>query len=93
MVSPSPPPTAASSFVKASEFITIVDKLESKFSPTNVVVVSILLVKVLTGTLEVESKFDKNFPVYPVIDKIADHTVTRLTFAGLYILFYMVSNN
>ena len=30
-----------------------------------------------------------NFPVYPKIDKIADHTATRLAFAGLYILFYI----
>ena len=41
-----------------------------------------------TGTIQVEPKFDKNFPVYPVIDKIADHNITRLFFAGLYITFY-----
>jgi stearoyl-CoA desaturase (delta-9 desaturase) len=44
---------------------------------------------VLNGTMEVEKRFDKNFPVYPKIDKIADHTATRLFFAGLYILFYI----
>ena len=32
---------------------------------------------VLHGTLEIEKRFDKNFPVYPKIDKIADHTATR----------------
>ena len=42
-----------------------------------------------TGTIEVEPKFDKNFPVYPIIDKIADHNATRLFFAGLYIAFYI----
>jgi len=45
---------------------------------------------VLTGTIEVESKFDKNYPEYTTIDKIADHLITRLIFAGLYISFYIV---
>jgi stearoyl-CoA desaturase (delta-9 desaturase) len=45
---------------------------------------------VLTGSLIVEPKFDKNFPVYPIIDKIADHMATRLFFAALYISFYFV---
>lgn len=44
---------------------------------------------VLHGTLEIENRFDKNFPVYPKIDKIADHIATRLSFAALYILFYI----
>ncbi|MBH2003107.1 MAG: acyl-CoA desaturase [Sphingobacteriia bacterium] len=43
---------------------------------------------VLKGTLEIEQKFDKNFPVYPAIDKIADSWFTRLFFAAGYILFY-----
>lgn len=45
---------------------------------------------VLHGTFKVEERFDKNFPVYPVIDKIADSWFSRLFFAGLYIWFYVV---
>jgi stearoyl-CoA desaturase (delta-9 desaturase) len=45
---------------------------------------------VLTGTLEIDPKFDKNYPEYPTIDKIADHNITRLFFAGLYITFYIL---
>jgi stearoyl-CoA desaturase (delta-9 desaturase) len=48
---------------------------------------------VLYGTLEVEEKFDKNFPVYPVIDKIADSWFSRLTFAFGYIAFYVAFAN
>lgn len=44
---------------------------------------------VLTGTLEVEQKFDKNFPVYPVIDKAANSWFIRLSFAAFYVLFYV----
>lgn len=44
---------------------------------------------VLRGTLQIEEKFDKNYPIYPVIDKIADSWYSRLGFAALYILFYM----
>jgi stearoyl-CoA desaturase (delta-9 desaturase) len=43
---------------------------------------------VLKGTIEVEKKFDKNFPVYPIIDKVADSMITRLAFAAGYIVFY-----
>jgi stearoyl-CoA desaturase (delta-9 desaturase) len=45
---------------------------------------------VLNKRVEVEAKFDRNFPEYPGIDKIADSWFTRLTFAGLYIGFYIV---
>ena len=45
---------------------------------------------VLTGSIQVEAKFDKNFPEYPTIDKIADHLITRLFFAVVYISFYIV---
>ena len=41
-----------------------------------------------TGTIEVEPKFDKNFPVYPIIDKIADSWITRIFFAVVYVTFY-----
>lgn len=44
---------------------------------------------VLNNKIVIEEKFDRNFPVYPVIDKIADMWATRLFFAGLYILFYV----
>ncbi len=44
---------------------------------------------VLRGTIEIEEKFDKNFPVYPVVDRIADSWFSRLGFAALYTLFYI----
>jgi stearoyl-CoA desaturase (delta-9 desaturase) len=44
---------------------------------------------VLHGTLQVEEKFDKNIPIYPGIDRVADSWASRLTFAGLYIAFYV----
>ncbi|TAE87598.1 MAG: acyl-CoA desaturase [Bacteroidetes bacterium] len=44
---------------------------------------------VLRGTMQVEERFDKNFPVYPAIDRIADSWFSRLFFAGLYIAFYV----
>jgi stearoyl-CoA desaturase (delta-9 desaturase) len=44
---------------------------------------------VLTGTIQVDPKFDKNFPVFKIIDKIADHNFIRLFFAALYIIFYV----
>lgn len=44
---------------------------------------------VLHGTLEVEEKFLKGYPVYPTIDKIADSWFSRLFFAALYIWFYV----
>lgn len=42
------------------------------------------------GTLEVEPRFDKNFPVYPRIDKIADSWFTRIAFAVGYIALYIL---
>ncbi|MDP1802058.1 MAG: acyl-CoA desaturase [Bacteroidota bacterium] len=45
---------------------------------------------VLNKRVVVEEKFDRNFPEYPTIDKIADNWITRLAFAGLYIAFYVV---
>jgi stearoyl-CoA desaturase (delta-9 desaturase) len=45
---------------------------------------------VLNNTLQIEEKFDKNFPIYPTIDKIADSWITRIFFAMLYIAFYIV---
>lgn len=44
---------------------------------------------IVKGTLETEPKFDKNYPEYPAIDKIADQLITRSIFAGLYISFYI----
>lgn len=43
----------------------------------------------LNKRVTVEEKFDRNFPEYPVIDKIADSWYTRLFFAGCYIAFYV----
>jgi len=45
---------------------------------------------VVTGTLPIDPKFDKNYPEYKKIDKVADHLITRILFAGLYIGFYLV---
>lgn len=45
---------------------------------------------VLNKRVIVEDKFDRNFPEYATIDKIADNWITRLSFAGLYIAFYIV---
>lgn len=45
---------------------------------------------VLHGTLQVEEKFDKNIPIYPAIDKVADSWASRITFGLLYIAFYVV---
>jgi stearoyl-CoA desaturase (Delta-9 desaturase) len=44
---------------------------------------------VLNRRVEVEAKFDRNFPEYPVIDRIADNWYTRLAFAAGYIAFYI----
>ncbi|MFN7312588.1 MAG: acyl-CoA desaturase [Bacteroidota bacterium] len=44
---------------------------------------------VLRGTMDVEEKFLKNYPVFPIIDKIADMWLSRLAFAGFYIWFYV----
>jgi stearoyl-CoA desaturase (Delta-9 desaturase) len=43
---------------------------------------------VLNRRVEVEEKFDRNFPEYPGIDRIADSWLMRLSFAGAYIAFY-----
>ena len=48
---------------------------------------------VLKDTIKVEKKFDKNFPVYPAIDKIAGNIFTRITFALGYIAFYVAFAN
>jgi stearoyl-CoA desaturase (delta-9 desaturase) len=40
------------------------------------------------GTIQVEDKFDRNFPVYPAIDKIADSYITRILFGISYVVFY-----
>ncbi|MEI6020655.1 MAG: acyl-CoA desaturase [Bacteroidota bacterium] len=45
---------------------------------------------VLNHRVVVEEKFDRNFPVYPKIDKIADNWVTRIAFGTLYVAFYVV---
>lgn len=45
---------------------------------------------VLHGTMEVEEKFDRNFPVYPKIDRIADAWYTRIAFGLGYVAFYIV---
>ena len=45
---------------------------------------------VLHGTLEVEEKFLKGYPVYPTIDKIADSWYSRIGFGLGYIAFYVV---
>lgn len=44
---------------------------------------------VLHGTLEVEEKFLKGYPVYPKIDRIADSWISRISFGLLYIAFYV----
>ncbi len=44
---------------------------------------------VLNKRVEIEPKFDRNFPEYPVIDRIADSWFTRLFFAAGYIAFYI----
>jgi stearoyl-CoA desaturase (Delta-9 desaturase) len=44
---------------------------------------------VLNHRVVVEDKFDRNFPVYPTIDKIADNWITRISFGLLYVAFYV----
>jgi stearoyl-CoA desaturase (delta-9 desaturase) len=44
---------------------------------------------VLRGTMEVEPKFLKNYPVYPAIDRIADSWASRIAFGIGYIAFYV----
>lgn len=43
---------------------------------------------VLNKTSVVEEKFDRNFPEYPQVDKIADSWAMRLFFVAGYITFY-----
>lgn len=43
---------------------------------------------VLNKRVVIEEKFDRNFPEYPMIDRIADSWFTRIAFAGAYIAFY-----
>lgn len=45
---------------------------------------------VMYHSIVIEEKFDKNFPVYDRIDKIADAWYVRLAFALTYIAFYIV---
>lgn len=45
---------------------------------------------VLNKRVVIEDKFDRNFPEYPGIDKIADNGYMRLLFALGYITFYVV---
>lgn len=44
---------------------------------------------VLNKRVIVEDKFDRNFPEFTTIDKIADSWLMRLIFAALYVLFYL----
>lgn len=44
---------------------------------------------VLNRRVEVEEKFDRGFPEYPVIDKIADSWITRIAFGAGYFAFYV----
>jgi len=43
----------------------------------------------LSGEYKAEEKFDKNYPRWDIVDRMADSWVSRLFFAGLYILFYI----
>lgn len=45
--------------------------------------------RVLNRTAVVEEKFDKNFPEYKKIDKLADSWIIRLLFVAGYIVFYV----
>ena len=47
---------------------------------------------VLRGTMPVEQKFDKNFPVYPIIDKIADSWITRIFCTSIYYILLFLCN-
>lgn len=44
---------------------------------------------VLNKRVVIEEKFDRNFPEYPSIDKIADSWFTRIAFGILYTAFYV----
>ncbi len=42
----------------------------------------------LKGTYRVEEKFEKNLPVWPALERMADSWYSRLAFAFVYIIFY-----
>jgi stearoyl-CoA desaturase (delta-9 desaturase) len=44
---------------------------------------------VLNKRVVVDEKFDRNFPEYPAIDRIADHWYTRIGFGAAYVAFYV----
>lgn len=43
---------------------------------------------VLNKRVVIEEKFDRNFPEYPAIDRIADSWYTRIGFGAAYVAFY-----
>ena len=45
---------------------------------------------VLNKRVVVDEKFDRDFPEYPAIDRIADHWYTRIGFGTAYVAFYAV---
>jgi stearoyl-CoA desaturase (delta-9 desaturase) len=44
---------------------------------------------ILTGTMPVEKKFEKNIPAYPRLDKWADSWYSRIFFALIYVAIYV----
>ncbi len=44
---------------------------------------------VLNKRVVIEEKFDRNFPEYPAIDRIADSWFTRIGFGAAYVAFYV----
>jgi len=44
---------------------------------------------VLNKRVVIDEKFDRNFPEYPVIDKIADNWITRIAFGTSYVAVYL----
>lgn len=44
---------------------------------------------VLNKRVVVDEKFDRDFPEYPAIDRIADHWYTRIGFGAAYVVFYV----
>jgi stearoyl-CoA desaturase (delta-9 desaturase) len=45
---------------------------------------------VLNKRVVIEEKFDRNFPEYPAIDKVADSWFTRIGFGVLYFVVYLL---
>lgn len=45
---------------------------------------------ILTGRIPAETRFEKNIPSYPVLDKIADSWFSRIFFGAAYTAFYIV---